>query len=780
MRQLIYLVISSVLIAALFTSFGTSPRYGNLLLYPFSPLAIDSESGVHKTIDLPFEGELWIGYDSLGIPHIKSDNERSASFGIGYVHARDRLFQMEMLRRQVLGRLSEVAGEKAMVLDRFWRKFRFEEQCKNSMAEQERNNPEAYAIYEAYAQGVNTYVRQMNGRELPLEFRLIDFKPMEFEPWHVLLLSKAMAYDLSYDEDDLEFSHIAEVLSQDLIDLYYPWVSSRSFPIYPDIQLTDSLIQAMPKEPLEIFKTNTAFKGAKFFTGDNYSIGSNNWAIAPKKSATGNPMLCNDTHLKLRLPGIWYEIVVTTDERKRRGLTVASSPMMLIGFNEYIAWGETNATWDLVDFYHLDINEKGDAYLLDGKEVPLVPFTETFKVKGGEDIQITYRQSFFGPVDTLYGEVLATAWVGSLSGDEGATFLGFQNARSVAEAALATNHFKVPPQNFVLIDREGHIGMVTGGVAERHKTRSRGIIHAKRSSDKADYFATNNILNEFDPERGWVASANQSHVYGEAAGWLSYRFTPVSRARRIAEFLNDSVKIDKEYMRKMHMDAFDEEWTFMRERMIANCPEEWKEHLRNWDGVCRVEEIAPALFVAYKRILCDLFNARLGPDITLPPQEELVVWLMSTRDTLPITGGSLSVDAFSREAFDSTVKHLSAILGNEMDFWQYGAYHKLHIRHIAGIEPLGLPPVAAMGSNRTINVASGFPTTFGPSMRLNVEMTPEGPNGSLLIHGGQNGRINSPNYADQVDDFREGRYHDAPLLEKFDPEQYITTIHFKK
>lgn len=780
MRQIIYLVISSALTAALFTPFGTGPRFGTLLLYPLSPLMIEDDANHHAEPVLPFEGELWIGYDSLGIPHIQCDNDREAAFGVGYVHARDRLFQLEMMRRSVLGLLTEVAGIKALQLDRFWRKFRFESQCRSTMNTLAASDPETYALFEAYAHGVNAYIQHMSYKELPLEFRLLDFKPMKFEPWHCLLLSKSMAYSLSYIEDDLEFSHIKGRIPDELVEFYYPWISPDAFPVYPDISLNDSILQSVHKKKADIYSVGNAFHGARFFNDTNSVTGSNNWAVSPRKSKSGNPLLCNDTHLGLRLPSTWYEIMITTAKGKRRGLSITGSPFIISGFNENLAWGMTNATWDLTDFYHLDINEKGDAYLLDGKGTPLEPYTETFKVKGGDDVQITFHQSYFGPVDTLYGEVVATGWVGMLPTNDALAFALLAEAGSVEDGMKALQHFLIPAQNFVLADKSGRIGMVTAGLAPKRTTRDRGIIHAKKSSDRVDYFPTNDLLNELDPERGWVASANQNQVGGEAGALFNYRYAPTARGRRIAELLQTTQLVDRDYLMRMQTDVVDLDWRLLRDKLLANCPDRWKKYLENWDGNCHRDSVAPMLFIAWKENLCELFFNHLNPKLAMYPQKELVVNLLSNHDSLPMPDGVLVSEELIRSAIDSTIVRLNRQFRGDFYHSNYGDYHTMWIRHITGIEALGLAPFPASGSGTTVNVAGGFPTTHGPSMRTVIEMTPDGPQAWMMITGGQSGKLNSLHYADQIPYFQRGTYHKAVLGEgPFRKENYVSTLHFK-
>jgi penicillin amidase len=542
--------------------------------------------------------------------------------------------------------------------------------------------------------------------------------------------------------------------------------------------LTDSNLLNAPTYDPNIYLTENTFPNAITHYDTNYVVGSNNWVVHASKSATGNAFLCNDTHLGLRLPSTWYEIAVVSGDRKRRGLSIPGAPFIVSGFNEFTAWGMTNATWDLTDFYHLDLNDAGDAYELDGEYEKLEPFVEKFAVKGGDTIAYTYYKSYFGPVDTIHGEFLATQWVAEVPSNDGRAFFELQQSTNIEDAFHAVHYFMQPTQNFVLADNAGNVGLATSGLALRNRAGKRGIINGNRKSVKSDYYPTHDILNSFNPDRGWVASANQQHIAGDASRLLSTRYAPTSRGRRIAQMMENQEIIDRNYLHQMHIDVVDLEWEWMSEKILNLLDTEWKVRMTRWDGKCDTSSSEAAFFIVYKEWVEQIFESEFNSEIAMYPQEEHMMYLLMEYDTLPTTSGILVSEDILRRAVDSTFQQLTDELGDDVSKWTYGQVHKTTVRHITGLEPLGLEAFGSMGSNRTVNVAGGFPTTHGPSMRTVIELTPDGPVAELMITGGQSGRPNSANYADQIDHFRSGEYHSAPLDTGFNGNNYSAIIQF--
>jgi len=768
MKRFLWFLASAVAVGSMLIPIGNNPPLYRLLWYPFSPIShAPSLDGEYLIRSEGVSDNLAIYIDSLGVPHIDAATEEDAAFGIGLVQARDRLFQIEMVRRSVLGRIAEVAGEAAFDSDRFWRKFHFEQGAQRAMEWIEQNDPDQFAIYQAYADGINTYIAEYYHRERPPEFILLGFDPMPFEPWHIILLIKAMAKDLCYREDDLGFSQAAALLPEELLEYYYPWESPRAFPIFPELALDGNVIAEVPRagEPA-VIPLISKWEAPVFTDDSRAGLGSNNWAVSGSKTAQGHSFMCNDTHLKLRLPGTWYEMNIQVGAARRRGMSIPGAPFIISGYTDSVSWGMTNATWDLTDFYRFQLSPTGDSARLDNQWMAFDVYYDTIFVKGASTRILKNRMTPFGPLDTLHGNLVATQWNAQQFGNEGAAFQKLQNAGNWDEAAAALQHFSQPPQNFILADYQGNIGLITGGLAMRHETLRRGIHLATSLKDTATYFHTGSILREKNPSRGWSGSANQNHVMGGASAHFSYRYAPTGRGRRLDALLSDTAQLSREDMRAMQMDAVDMEWAWLREAIIREVPENWKSEMQNWDGSCDTSSVAATLFVLMKEFAAKAFYRRLPENLQWYPDEEWLMHQIAMNSPIALPKGEhVTPSQLLREAANETENYLLEQVGESKEKWEYGKLHQTHIEHMARIEPWNAAPFASMGSNRTLNVAKGMRVTHGASMRTLIEWTPEGPVAEMSVTGGQSGRPGHRNYEDQLPHFRSGFRHPAPLLD---------------
>jgi penicillin amidase len=782
MKKWIVPGLAVVWVALLFIPLGPLPPLYRILIFNASPIALGNGFERNQTLPASPYGEVTIGWDERGVPHIFGSDEKAAAFGTGYAQARDRLFQIEMLNRAVLGTLSEVVGEKALESDQWWRRFRFGPQGKAWFERLKTTDPDLAAYFQAYSDGVNAYIAQLSASDLPFEFHLLGFRPSEFKPENMFNLIRYMDKTLCYGEDDLAFAQLPQLIEPGILALYYPLMDPYAVPIYPDFVRNDSVLAALkPLASLGSYTPTTDLGQLEVRTEEQLNLGSNNWAVTGRKSATGNAFLCNDTHLSLAIPGTWYEMHVVAGNRMMHGFSVAGSPFVISGFNNDIAWGMTNATWDLTDFYHLEIAADGSSYILDGQSIKFNEFKEEFKIKGSSTVVRTYQESYFGPMDSIGGEYLAVRWLGMMDSDEGKAFLGLQRAADMASAYSAVQHFMQPPQNFVLADRYGHAGLVTSGAAAFKPRGFRGIVEARSKEDLVPYLPTHRILNEFDPPRGWVGSANQSHVKDSISSVFSTRYSPNSRGARLAGLMSARDTIGRKYLQQMQTDAVDLEWTFLAAKMLQAVGPEYQKYLSDWHGLCDTSLVAPTLFNAFRAELFQAFAQEFGKDLPILPQSELIYHLLAERDTLPLPGNrTVATTQIFEQAWKSALAELQETLGEDPSKWTYNRYNLVTMNHITRLEPLGLPPFGANGSNRTLNVATGKPVTHGPSMRTVIELTPKGPIADVVHPTGQSGRINSRNFTDQVNAWKQGCYYRLNLPLSPEQSRFVTTIRFQR
>jgi penicillin amidase len=782
MKKLLFVTLTVAWLWASQQNWGSLPVLARFFTWPTSPLKIDNRFDQSEHFKSTPYGPVSVGFDSLGIPHIFAENDEAADYATGFVHARDRLFQMEMAVRVVKGQLCEVVGERALTSDLFWRKFRFDSLAVAWYKGMADSVPELAQRMEAYAAGVNRYISYLSPATLPIEFHLLDIQPTEWKKENMFFLLRFMSHTLNYNENDLAASAITSQLGTEIASFWYPNTTRSPHPIYPNFNITDSIMQALlPRvnEELDLVSGHS-YPQARVVNLDDTPLGSNNWVVKGNQSASTYPLLCNDTHLETALPSTWYEIHKSVAGRVCRGLSIAGSPFVISGFNNNVAWGMTNATWDLVDFYSLEVNKEGTHYRLDGAWEPLIPFTVEIKVKGTKPVRKTFYHSHFGIADTLSGRYLAVNWIGQQPSNEGLTFHGFEKANSLAEAQAALQHYLQPPQNFVLADRKGHIGGVTAGGACIHPLPAKGVRKGRRRNQLIGFTRMQNYLNSVNPSSDYWHSANQEQVDHPLAAHISTRYESSGRGRRITALIDSLPPLDFDGMRKLHMDVVDMDYPILREILLA-VSGPLRVYLEGWDGQMDTSLVAPTLLYSFKNQLRDRLIAHLGGGDQLPPLEQHIFTVVATDDSLPIASGKrIASLQLAQEAWDSSMIDLKSRLGIDPATWHYGRFHTTLVAHRLKLPALGIPEFASPGSNRTVNVASRLPSTHAASMRTIIEMRPDGPKAWLHLTGGQSGRFNSRNYADQVQTWLEGRYHNFRLLSTFKETDYVSTYRFSR
>lgn len=754
MRRYIWLLLLVLWGGLLIYPWPGLPPLANFLLYPLSPLQID-----YAPVQLEIPGSpqpgLKIRYDQRGVPYLFAPSDTALAFGMGYVHAKDRLFQLEMLRRTVRGRLSEVAGAKALPSDRWWLKFAFEKQSAEAYQKTQREYPALAAQFAAYARGFNHYLKNLAPGEKPVEFHLLGFEPTPMQPYAPIMLVRYMDKVLNYNENDLQFSALASRLPDSLIRYYYPWNSPYAFATYPERESAAEPTRA----PEAIYALDHDFSGAEVKRARNTERGSNNWAVAAKRSASGHSLLCNDTHLGLDLPGTWYEVHQVVGDKRCHGFSIPGAPYVISGTNGDVAWGMTNATWDLVDFFQLETNAQGQ-YRLDGQWTDLEERSAVIPVKGAPADTHRYYHSHFGPVDSLHGYFLATDWVASDFSQPVMLALDQLNrAESLEEASAALARFGHPPQNFILSDRHGAIGLVTAGQAQIHPRPTRGVRPGRSRSDKVPFTMANAAVSLIRPSRGWLHSANHHQRTDSLAPYLNTLFAPSARGRQIAAYLQSDSLATPASMQALQGQLIDGEWPLLRKHILTTVPAQWRALFADWDGACTEESRAATLYNAYKWELHRQFSQTLLGEFDFLPPAEHFFYLLQTGAPLPLpSGDSLDRLALAARAWRQTLEDLQASLGADTAQWTYRNFHRIHFRHLAGIEAFSKDPFGAPGSPRTVNVSSGNPATHGPSMRTVIELGGEEPKIFTVHASGQSGQPGHPHYVDQIDPWCQMQY----------------------
>ncbi|MBP8291855.1 MAG: penicillin acylase family protein, partial [Caldilineaceae bacterium] len=404
------------------------------------------------------DGSVEIVRDRWGVPHIFGSTDHDAFFGLGYAHAQDRLWQMEMNRRIGAGRLSEILGDATLSIDKFQRTMGYYRAVASDYAAlSERSR----ATLDAYAAGVNAWLAE--GHTLPPEFLLLGFEPEPWQPYDSLVWEKMMSWDLGGDYD-------MELLRQQLVLAVGPERTAQLLPPYPadgvDILAGSDLVIA-PDGAEALFAIDNALE--QHFARGGRESGSNDWVIAGARTESGLPLLADDPHLGTSIPAIWYLAEVQGDQFHAIGSTFPGVPGIIIGHNEEIAWGVTNVGPDVQDLYAERINPADpNQYEVDGQWRDMVVVEELITVKGEEEpIRWAARSTRHGPLisdvsDT--GTPLALRWTALDPGDTTMdAFLGVSYAANWEEFLDAQRAYVTPSQNFVYADGAGNIGYIAPG-----------------------------------------------------------------------------------------------------------------------------------------------------------------------------------------------------------------------------------------------------------------------------------------------------------------------------
>ncbi|HLG41145.1 MAG TPA: penicillin acylase family protein, partial [Chitinophagaceae bacterium] len=466
-------VITTGLVWALNKQWGKVPPMGNFLSPQHGFWQNAEASDYDYSADLKFpelKGKANVYLDERLVPHIFAENDEDLYFLQGYVHARFRLFQMDLQTKAAEGRACEVAGSRAMEWDKSQRRLGMKFAAENAIKEMEKDLA-SLALFSAYTKGVNAYIRSLKKSEIPVEYKLLNFRPEEWSNLRTALLLKMMAKNLSSGtERDIAYTNAKKIFSPEEINKIYPQVPDSLLPIIPKGTLFDTagIVPVKPASADSIYFGKNDSLAIIEISGPDKNNGSNNWVVAGSKTQSGSPILCNDPHLELSLPSIWFEMQLSTPASNVYGVSLPGSPFIIIGFNDDIAWGVTNAQRDVKDYYEIKFkDDTKQEYWYNGQWQRTQLNIEAIKVKGGNMVYDTVAYTVFGPVmyDRSFSSVaadsrsLAVRWTAHDGSNEGLTFYKLNRARNYDDYAEAIKTFTCPGQNFVFASKTGDIAI---------------------------------------------------------------------------------------------------------------------------------------------------------------------------------------------------------------------------------------------------------------------------------------------------------------------------------
>ena len=726
-------------------------------------------SGTIETgVDEPVE----IYFDDYGVAHIFAQSEPDMTYAQGYVHAMERLVQMDFTRRLIAGRLSEIAGPSLLDDDCFYRTVGFYRAAELSLAAM---TPETLYLLDRYTDGVNDYI-QSNLDNLPPEFLILDYEPDPWEHVDTLAFAKLIAWEMGGNMN-------TELFLASLVDEVGMEKAQELFPAYPDDGLTiideykAGLNSSAAAELIDMGGLTGSLTGLS-------GIGSNNWVVSGDRTASGGAILASDMHLTLDLPPLWYMNHLSIPGENISGVMFPGMPGVIAGFNEYIAWGETNLGPDVMDLYQIKFHEDDDILYLyndDWEKAEIIE--EVIRVRGGDDKTLRVRVTRHGPVITDVVELqpgelpLSLRWTALDATLEGEAMLGMIRATNFEEFRSALQNFMAPAMNFVYADVEGNIGYLGNGLfpirSESHREAGNGLLPVPGWTDEYEwtgYVPWDEIPYLYNPPEGIIVTANNKVVGDDYPYFLSYEWAHPSRAMSIMRGLEgrddltlDDMMTGQSCLYNSHAAEMVPVFTEILEKASLNEQEQKAlTVLTEWgdDPVEETDAAGPSIFhVLYTLLAKNMFEGQLSEQLF----ERLINCSYSVLDPMIIGGESVwfdDRDNLVEKSFRETVAKLSEYFGGEVNKWHWGEIHTLTFNHYVGsqISPKwydrGPFPTGGSGS---VPAALGFPrelelpfSVFSAApWRYVIDMSDHTAYEMLAI--GNSGHIHSPHYDDLLE-----------------------------
>jgi penicillin amidase len=751
-------------------------------------------SYVVARLSLPmFNGEVKVGQTLAGpvevlrdrnaVVHIRAASRNDAAFGLGFAHAQDRLWQMEVQRRIAAGRLSELIGSSTLNTDKFLRTLGIRRKAASAFAHLK---PDTQATLQAYADGVNAFLASRTG-PLPPEFLIFDVTPEAWTPADSLGWLKMMAWDLSGNWGrELATLGLSKRLSKEQIQEFFP-----PYPGDGPITLADlsdlyrQVAASIDAETLQQILPAERPEG----------IGSNNWVVHGKRTVTGLPLLANDPHLGLASPSLWYFAHMASPTSNVIGASLPGVPGIVLGHNGRVAWGITNTGPDTQDLYIEKIDPADTSrYITPEGSTAFITRQETIKQRNGEDIVLTVRETRHGPVisdvhdvsrsQIEAGYVLAFAWTALLDEDTTAdALLGLDSVTDWTSFNDNMRRYVTPQQNMVYADREGNIGFVAPGLVpiRRPDNDLNGLAPALGWDARYDwngFIPFDRLPRSYNPAQGVIVTANNKIVPDSYPYFLTSEWAEPYRARRIEQLLKERNVHSVESFKQIQGDTLSPMVMDLLPLMLSVPPKKLPRNselpgshalLAAWDGNMSLNRVEPLIFQAWYRemtrlILADELGEAFQPLWRFRPilikniltdQNGQSRWCANQATAAATACADLIAEALDR-AFDD----LKTRYGSDMARWRWGEAHVARGQH----RPFSNIPVLRrffevsvptggdaftinVGRNDIANETDPYGNRHAASVRLIFDLADL--NRSQFMHStGQSGHVLSPHYRD--------------------------------
>jgi penicillin amidase len=743
--------------------------------------------------------------DHWGVPQIRAASVEDLAEAQGYVMAQDRLWQMDLLRRVARGQLSEILGPRTLLIDKEFRTNGF-----GRAAERDATllDPESRKVMEAYARGVNQFIQQ-HKTNLPIEFSLLRYEPSLWQPSDTLVITAYMYRTLTNTwERELNRAKVAERAGADRAkDLFSEEAAMDHF-VVGDPKVIDDGSQRSAADPGDeddddvqpdaVLKagrgastealtaesepdlTAALSQSIQEFLGESNNqirqgLGSNNWVVSGAHTATGKPLLANDTHLELSIPSIWYEIHLTAPGWNVKGFTLPGAPMVVIGHNDRIAWGFTNSGADVQDLYVETFNPASpDEYRVKGAWTKAQFIDEIIRIKGQPDEHLKITVTRHGPIVRREGEKsYALRWTATEAGGLANSYNWLGKARNWKEFREIMKRVWGPGQNAVYADVDGNIGYLTAARVPIRK-KGHGEVPAPGDTDDHEwtgYIPFDRLPQALNPESGLIVTANARVVGPNYKPYLTDRWEEPYRTARIYDLLHDRHDLRPEDMLKVQTDTYSYPHVFLSDQLLAAVktvkpkdPRAQKliEDLKDWNGIADANSPEVSFLHGVRRSAIDLLlEPFLGKDTDLYQWRSTTFLqkVLTDRPAKWLPAAYKNYDELLAAAADLAVTNLAdQSKSDRVEDWAWKRFNSLDMFHPLGYEGLlkrflSITDKPQSGTTYSVRAAS---KRHGPAMRF-VGNPGNWDESILLIPSGQSGQPGSSHYSDQFSYWYEGK-----------------------
>lgn len=755
------------------------------------------------------KNDIEIFRDSLAVPYIFAESDEDAAFALGFLHAQDRLFSMDMVRRAGEGRLSEILGEKTIPFDKMFRTIGIKRNIEKNI---KLYNPKVISILKAYSDGVNLYIKNSKGN-YPIEFDVLGYDPYQWEPVHSLIIVRLMGWELNMSWwVDFTFAQIVQKLGKEkALEILPDYPENSPYIINTDYKKLAALNSSL-------IETDKQFRNFLGIYGTH--LGSNNWVINSKMSKSGKPIIANDPHLAFSAPGKFYAAVIKTEDTTDRqsswnaaGVTIPGVPGVVMGKNDNIAWTMTNIMNDDADFYLEKIDSSGKNYFLNGGWKELRIIKDTIKVKDVDDYVYEIKETHRGPIISdihpgtlLFSEeqikmpAISMKWLGSDFSDELNAFLNMNKAKNIPDVREAMKEFSLPGQNFVIADKDGNIGYVFGARVPLRKSNNPTLIFdgTTTENDWLGYVPSNELPYTLNPSQNFIATANNK-VVKNFKYHISNLWEPSSRIDRILQllssknvhslqdFMNYQLDVKSPYAEQISQYILN---AFKGIKIQDQNLKQSLELISEWDYEMNSLGQAPAIYSVFlMKLLRNVYFDELSAELY---NQFVFIANVPFRSILQILENSNSSwfdnintkeketrDFIIRKSLSDALTDLEVKLGKNPVYWQWGNLHKVVFKHtfsgqasvIDKFINIGPFPIGGDGTtvfnteypfadpNEKIGLLNHepFENILGPQIRFIYDY--KNPDEFyLILTTGQSGNVMSPHYSDMTKLWLDGKY----------------------